>query len=75
VKGKVTVELAMGPMSIMKQVINEKAVTLFNKDSAWILLEISRNEKKYRFFEETTLVSKAGVTLDGIETINGKRLM
>jgi hypothetical protein len=58
VKGKVTVELAMGPMSIMKQVINEKAVTLFNKDSAWILLEISRNEKKYRFFEETTLASK-----------------
>jgi hypothetical protein len=30
-----------------------------------------KNEKQV-LFEETTLTSKAGVTLDGIETINGK---
>jgi hypothetical protein len=49
-KGKVTVELAMGPMSIMKQVINETSgyiVQQGQRGSYW--RAISRNEKKYRF--------------------------
>jgi hypothetical protein len=40
----------------MKQVINKQAVTLFNKDSAWILLEpLAEMKKSTVLFEETTL--------------------
>jgi hypothetical protein len=50
VKGKVTVELAMGPMSIMKQVINETSGYIVQQGQRMDLTgAISRNEKKYRF--------------------------
>jgi hypothetical protein len=35
---------------------------------------LAEMKKSTVLFEETTLASKAGVTLDGIETINGKEL-
>jgi zinc protease len=74
VKGKVSVELAMGPMSIMKQVINETSGYIIQQGQRMDLTgePLAEMKKSTVLFEETTLASKAGVTLDGIETINGK---
>lgn len=74
VKGKVTVELAMGPMSIMKQVINETSGYIVQQGQRMDLTgePLAEMKKSTVLFPETTLTDKAGVTLDGIETINGK---
>lgn len=74
VKGKVNVELAMGPMSIMKQVINETSGYIIQQGQRMDLTgdPLAEMKKSTVLFEETTLATKAGVTLNGIETINGK---
>jgi zinc protease len=73
-KGKVFVELAMGPMSMMKQVINETSGYVIQQGQRMDLTgePLAEMRKSAVLFEETTLAGKAGVVLDGIETINGK---
>ena len=73
-KGKVYVELAMGPMSMMKQVINETSGYIVQQGQRMDLTgePLAQMKKSAVLFEETTLASTAGVTLNGIETINGK---
>jgi hypothetical protein len=73
-KGKVYVELAMGPMSMMKQVINETSGYIIQQGQRMDLTgePLAQMKKSAILFEETTLAGKAGVTLEGIETFNGK---
>lgn len=73
-KGKFSVELAMGPMSLMKQVVNETSGYVIQQGQRAELAgdPLAEMKKAAVLFEETTLATKAGVTLDGIETINGK---
>lgn len=73
-KGKLNVELAMGTMSLMKQVVNETSAYVLQqgqrKDFAGTDLAEMKNSAI--LFEELLLDKKDGVTLAGIETINGK---
>ncbi|MDG2432033.1 pitrilysin family protein [Flavobacterium sp.] len=73
-KGKVFVELAMGPNSMMKQVINETSGYIVQQGQRMDITgePLAEMKKSAVLFEETVLASKAGVTLEGIETFNGK---
>jgi predicted Zn-dependent peptidase len=73
-KGKMSIELAMGPMSIMKQVLNDTSGYIIQQGQRMDLTgePLAEMKKSTVLFEETTLASKPGVILDGIETINGK---
>ena len=73
-KGKLMVELAMGTMSIMKQVVNEKGAYVMQQGQRQNLEGERLNDMKAEAtpFEELTLVTKAGLTLETIESINGK---
>jgi hypothetical protein len=72
-KGKLNVEIAMGTMSMMKQVVNETG--------AYVLQQGQRKDFEGAELAEMKIVPsysmnyygyKRGVTLTGIETINGK---
>jgi zinc protease len=72
-KGNMSVELAMGGMSLMKQVANQKggyAVQQGQKKAieGKDLEDMKENAKP---FSETILATKAGVTVAAIEPING----
>ena len=73
-KGKLIVELAMGTMSIMKQVVNEKGAYVMQQGQRQNLEGEMLNDMKAAAttFEELTLVTKPGLTLESIESINGK---
>ena len=73
-KGKIFVELAMGPNSMMKQVINETSGYIVQQGQRIDITgePLAEMKKSAVLFEEMTMASKPGVTLDGIETINGK---
>ncbi|MFV8357241.1 insulinase family protein [Flavobacterium sp. XS1P32] len=73
-KGKLLVELAMGTMSIMKQVVNEKGAYVMQQGQRQNLEGEMLNDMKAAAttFEELTLVTKSGLTLETIESINGK---
>jgi zinc protease len=73
VKGKMMVELAMGGMSIMKQVVNEKGGYMMQQGQKQVLEGDDLKEMQAAAvpFEELTLASKAGVTLAGVEAIDG----
>ena len=73
-KGKLIVELAMGTMSIMKQVVNEKGAYVMQQGQRQNLEGEMLNDMKAAAttFEELTLVTKSGLTLESIESINGK---
>ena len=73
-KGKLLVELAMGTMSIMKQVVNEKGAYVMQQGQRQNLEGEMLNDMKAAAttFEELTLVTKSGLTLESIESINGK---
>ena len=73
-KGKLLVELAMGTMSIMKQVVNEKGAYVMQQGQRQNLEGEMLNDMKAAAttFEELTLVTKPGLTLESIESINGK---
>ena len=73
-KGKLLVELAMGTMSIMKQVVNEKGAYVMQQGQRQNIEGEMLNDIKASAttFEELTLVTKPGLTLESIESINGK---
>jgi predicted Zn-dependent peptidase len=73
-KGLLMVELAMGTMSIMKQVVNEKGGYVMQQGQKQILEGEMLNDMKAEAtpFKELTLATKEGLTLVNIEPINGK---
>lgn len=74
VRGKINVELAMGTMSLMKQVVNETSAYVLQQGQRKNFegSELAEMKSSAVLFEESQLASKEGVKLDGIETINGK---
>jgi len=72
-KGKLMVEIAMGPMSLMKQVVNEKGAYVVQQGQTKKIEGADLTEMKASAtpFEELKLVKKEGLMLTGIESING----
>ena len=73
-KGKLMVELAMGTMSIMKQVVNEKGAYVMQQGQrqnieGTMLADLKATATP---FEELALSKKQGLTLETIESVNGK---
>lgn len=73
VKGKLVVELAMGGMSLMKQVVNEKGGFVIQQGQKVELTGKDLEDMKAAAtpIEELNLLKKPEVSLTGIETING----
>ena len=73
VKGKLVVELAMGGMSLMKQVVNEKGGFVIQQGQKVELTGKDLEDMKAAAtpIEELNLLKKSEVSLTGIETING----
>ncbi|PKH67192.1 peptidase M16 [Flavobacterium sp. ALD4] len=73
-KGKLNVELAMGTMSMMKQVVNETSAYVLQQGQRKDFEgdELAEMKNSAVLFDELLLAKKDGVTLAGIETINGK---
>ena len=73
VKGKLVVELAMGGMSLMKQVVNEKSGFVIQQGQKVELTGKDLEDMKAVAtpIEELNLLKKPEVSLTGIETING----
>lgn len=73
-KGKALQEIAMGPMSLMKQVVNEKGAYAVQQGNRKTFEGVELEEMKSgaTTFEEILLSKKEGITLEGIESINGK---
>ncbi|MFV8268712.1 M16 family metallopeptidase [Flavobacterium sp. GT2N3] len=74
VKGKLMVELAMGTMSLMKQVVNEKGAYVMQQGQRQNIegTTLATMKASATTFEELLLSKKEGLVLSGIETINGK---
>ena len=72
-KGKMLVELAMGGMSLMKQVVNEKGGYTMQQGQKKVLEgdDLAKMKEAAVPFSELNLATKSGVTLTGIEPING----
>ena len=72
--GKLSVELAMGTTSLMKQVINETGAYAVQQGQRKDFegAELAEMKESAIPFEELQLAQKKGVTLGGIEIINGK---
>jgi len=73
VKGKLAVEITMGGMSLMKQVVNEKGAFVVQQGQK---VELKGNDLEDMKavatpIEELNLLKKPEVSLTGIETING----
>ncbi|WP_242497066.1 insulinase family protein [Flavobacterium petrolei] len=73
-KGKLMVELAMGTMSIMKQVVNEKGAYVMQQGQRQNIEGTMLTDMRAAAtpFEELSLSKKQGLTLETIESINGK---
>jgi hypothetical protein len=73
-KGKLSVELAMGTMSLMKQVVNETSAYVLQQGQRKDFegKELADMKSSAVLFDELQLAKKEGVVLDGIESINGK---
>lgn len=73
-KGKLMVELAMGTMSLMKQVLNEKGGYVMQQGQRQNIEGTMLADMKAAAtpFEELSLSKNQGVTLESIEFINGK---
>lgn len=71
-KGNISVELAMGGMSLMKQVANQKGGYAIQQGQKKAIEGKDLEEMKESAipFSETLLATKAGVTVTGIEPIN-----
>lgn len=71
-KGNISVELAMGGMSLMKQVANQKGGYAIQQGQKKAIEGKDLEEMKESAipFSETLLATKAGVTVSGIEPIN-----
>ena len=74
IKGKLMVELAMGTMSLMKQVLNDKGGYVTQQGQRQNIEGATLVEMKAAAvpFEELSLVKKPGLTVESIESINGK---
>jgi len=72
-KGKLLVEIAMGPMSLMKQVVNEKGAYIVQQGQRKDLegKDLAEMKATATPFEELQLAKKEGLVLTGIESING----
>ena len=72
-RGKIMVEIAMGPMSLMKQVVNEKGAYVVQQGQRKNIEGADLAEMKSSAipFEELQLAKKIGLTISGIESING----
>lgn len=72
-KGKLMVEIAMGPMSLMKQVVNDKGAYVAQQGQTKKIEGADLIEMKASAtpFEEIQLGKKEGLVLTGIESING----
>lgn len=75
-RGKSMVEIAMGPTSLMKQVVNEKEayIILQGKKKNLEGTNLAEIKSTAKPFEELELITKEGVTLTGIEFINGNEV-
>jgi hypothetical protein len=63
----------MGTMSMMKQVVNETgAYVLQQGQRKFEGAELAEMKDSAILFDELLMATKEGVTLTGIETINGK---
>ena len=73
-KGKLMVELAMGTMSIMKQVVNEKGGYVMQQGQRQVIEGAALAEMKAAAtpIEELLLSKKQGLILESIESVNGK---
>lgn len=73
-KGKLAIEIAMGSMSLMKQVINEKTAYVIQQGQRKNIEGTDLVEMKASAipFEELQLSKKSDCTLSGIESIEGK---
>ena len=73
-KGKLMVELAMGTMSLMKQVLNENGGYVMQQGQRQNIEGTMLADMKASAtpFEELSLSKNQGVTLESIEFINGK---
>ncbi len=73
VKGKLAVEIAMGGMSLMKQVVNEKGAFVVQQGQKVELKGKDLEDMKAVAtpIEELNLLKKPEISLTGIETING----
>ncbi len=73
-KGKMMVEIAMGPMSLMKQVVNEKGAYIVQQGQRKNLEgnDLVEMRASATPFEELQLSKKEGLVLSGIESFNGK---
>jgi len=71
--GKMMVELAMGGMSLMKQVINGNSGYMMQQGQKKVLEgeELAKMKESAVLFNETLLTTKSGVTISGIEPIDG----
>ncbi|WP_269226527.1 M16 family metallopeptidase [Flavobacterium eburneipallidum] len=72
-KGKLAVEIAMGAMSLMKQVVNEKGAYVTQQGQRKEITGADLAEMKASAipFEEIQLAKKSDIKLTGIESIDG----
>lgn len=72
-KGKLLIEIAMGPMSLMKQVVNEKGAYVVQQGQRKDIEgnDLAEMKASATPFEELQLAKKTGLTISGIESING----
>jgi zinc protease len=72
-KGKLMVEIAMGPMSLMKIVVNEKGAYIAQQGQRKNIegADLAEMKASATPFEELQLAKKTGLVVTGIETING----
>lgn len=72
-RGKLMTEIAMGPMSLMKQVVNEKGAYMVQQGQTKKMegADLTEMQATATTFAELTLAKKEGLVLTGIEPING----
>jgi predicted Zn-dependent peptidase len=73
-KGRMAIELSMAGMgSIMKQVVNGNSAYMMQQGQKKVLEgeELAKMKESAVLFNETLLATKAGVTISGIEPMNG----
>ena len=72
-KGKIRVEIAMGPMSLMKQVVNEKGAYVEQQGQRKNIegADLAEMKASATPFEELQLTKKSDLVIKGIETFNG----
>jgi zinc protease len=73
VTGKMMVEISMPGMSLMKQVVNGNTGYMTSQGQKKVVegTELAKMKESAVLFGETLLASKAGVTVTGIEPMNG----